>query len=94
MMRPYQSPNSGSHCGPQCAQMPNLALRNQSGVWYFSSDCQSGANGPAAMVPAGDCASASAARATPDNATAGMAAPMCFNKSLRFIVSPPLIFLC
>ena len=68
--------------------MPNLALRNQSGVWYFSSEFQSGENGPAAMAPGAGAASASAARATPDSATAGMAAPMCFNKSLRFILSP------
>src|SRR5690349_12749985 len=45
----YQSPASGWHCGPQCAHMPNLASRNQSGVVKFCNDSQVGANGPFAM---------------------------------------------
>src|SRR5512135_2929602 len=49
MLRAYQSPASGSHCGPQWAHMPNLASRNHSGVWYWlDRDCQSGWNGPLA----------------------------------------------
>jgi hypothetical protein len=32
MLRAYQSPSSIADCGPQCAQMPNLASRNQSGI--------------------------------------------------------------
>ncbi len=38
MLRAYQSPCSGTHCAVQCAQMPNFASRNHSGVryWLFS----------------------------------------------------------
>src|SRR5271165_3830040 len=50
MLRAYQSPSSGTDCGPQCAQMPNLASRNQSGHLYCLSDSQVGLNGPSAMV--------------------------------------------
>ena len=42
MFRAYQSPYSGTHCGPQCAHMPNFASRNQSGVWYCASDAHVG----------------------------------------------------
>src|SRR6478736_7912654 len=49
MWRAYQSPCSGSHCGPQWAQMPNFAFRNHSGAWYCCSDSQVGANLPAAI---------------------------------------------
>ena len=31
MLRAYQSPYSTLDCGPQWAQMPNLASRNQAG---------------------------------------------------------------
>ena len=46
MPRPYQSPASGWHCGPQCAHMPNLALRNHSGTSYWDNDSQVGENLP------------------------------------------------
>src|SRR5690349_6723029 len=60
MLRPYQSPASGTHCGPQCAQIPNLASRNQSGTrWTAASDCQLGA---ALFAP---CAARSGAAAAP-----------------------------
>src|SRR6059058_2191659 len=49
MLRAYQSPSSGWHWGPQWAQMPNLASRNQSGHWYCWRDSQVGWNLPAAM---------------------------------------------
>ena len=48
MLRAYQSPSSGWHCGPQWAQMPNFASRNHSGIWYCLSDSQVGANLPGA----------------------------------------------
>ena len=48
MPRAYQSPSSGSHCGPQCAQMPNLASRNHCGHWYCLSESHVGWNLPAA----------------------------------------------
>src|SRR5688500_4682299 len=52
MLRAYQSPISGAHCALQCAQMPNLASRNQSGVRYPStSESHVGAKA-AAEVPA------------------------------------------
>src|SRR5215217_4399379 len=44
--RAYQSPASTADCGPQCAQMPNLASRNHSGIWYFRSDARVPSNGP------------------------------------------------
>ena len=52
MFRAYQSPISGADCGPQCAQMPNLASRNHSGHWYCLSDSLVGWNGPGAIKPA------------------------------------------
>src|SRR6202000_2539211 len=39
-----------AHWGPQCAQIPNLALRNHSGVSYPDSDCQLGRKRPGASV--------------------------------------------
>ena len=36
MLRAYQSPAAGTHCAVQCAQIPNLASRNQSGTLYPS----------------------------------------------------------
>ena len=36
----------GTDCGPQWAQMPNLASRNQSGHLYCFSDSQLSWNGP------------------------------------------------
>src|SRR5438874_392272 len=44
--RAYQSPASTADCGPQCAQMPNLASRNHSGIWYLRSDARVPSNGP------------------------------------------------
>ena len=49
----YQSPCSGWHCGPQCAQMPNLASRYQSGTWKAESDSSVGLNGPSATPKPG-----------------------------------------
>src|SRR5438046_10611141 len=61
MLRAYQSPASGADCGPQCAQMPNLASRNHSGTWYFSSEPRVPSKGPLVIsTPAG----AAAARLT------------------------------
>src|SRR5271157_6406187 len=48
MARAYQSPCSGWHCGPQCAQIPNFALRNHSGTSYCLSDSHDGWNLPGA----------------------------------------------
>src|SRR4029079_7807207 len=49
MFRAYQSPASTEDCGPQCAQMPNFALRNQSGTCQPASDSRLGLKGPGAM---------------------------------------------
>ena len=72
MPRAYQSPCSGTHWADQWAQMPNLASRNQSGVWCCaSSDAHVGSNGPAAVGAAdgltwtGTSAHPTAARPTP-----------------------------
>src|ERR1019366_149686 len=53
MLRAYQSPASAADCGPQCAQMPNFASRNHSGIWYCFSDSRVASNGVAALVRAG-----------------------------------------
>src|ERR1035441_3607649 len=50
MLRAYQSPCSGTHCAVQCAQIPNLASRNQSGARYSRRDSQSPRKTPGAMV--------------------------------------------
>src|SRR6185503_16007138 len=74
MLRAYQSPASGTHWADQCAQMPNLASRNQSGVLYCDfKDSHSGLNGPGAM--------ASAARSCRGTAVAASKAELCLNKS-------------
>jgi hypothetical protein len=69
MFRAYQSPCSGTHCGLQCAQIPNFASRNQSGQRYDFKDSQNGRNGPSGTSPRkkGDLP---AALAIPDNASA------------------------
>ena len=56
ILRAYQSPASGTHCGPQCAHMPNLASRYHSGASYARSDSHSALNGPSPASPgsAGD----------------------------------------
>ena len=41
-----QSPDPSTHCGPQCAQMPNFASRNHCGVSYFRSDSHVGSKSP------------------------------------------------
>src|SRR5208337_3235282 len=90
----YQSPISGWHCGPQCAQMPNFASRYQSGTLYADSDSSVGWNGPGATpnptgagigAGAGGSSEAdaptTAASATPGTRprqTAGTAAARCF----------------
>src|SRR6266700_3546861 len=47
--RAYQSPASAADCGPQCAQMPNLASRNQSGMRYAASDSRVGLKMPGSV---------------------------------------------
>src|ERR1700733_1152878 len=49
IFRAYQSPASGTHCGLQCAHMPNFASRYHSGVSYCSRESHVGWYGP---VPA------------------------------------------
>ena len=51
MFRAYQSPCSGTHCGLQCAQIPNFASRNQFGQRYAFRDSQNGRNGPSGIFP-------------------------------------------
>src|SRR5262245_20874464 len=49
MFRAYQSPASTEDCGPQCAQIPNFAFRNQSGTCQAASEARVGWNGPGAI---------------------------------------------
>src|SRR6478735_4340217 len=67
--RAYQSPCSGTHCGLQCAQIPNFASRNQSGQRYAFRDSQKGKNGPSAICPRKNCESPNTLE-TPVNAKA------------------------
>src|SRR6185437_11136496 len=60
MFRAYQSPCSGTHCGLQCAQIPNFASRNQSGQRYDFKDSQNGKNGPSGTCPRNNCELANA----------------------------------
>src|ERR1035438_1102172 len=46
MLRAYQSPASGTHCGLQWAQIPNFASRYHSGASYSSSESHVGLYGP------------------------------------------------
>src|ERR1035437_6869707 len=46
MLRAYQSPSSGTHCGLQCAQMPNFASWHHSGAAYCISESHVGLYGP------------------------------------------------
>src|SRR5579872_5611164 len=52
MLRAYQSPYSGADSGPQCAQIPNLASRNQSGTRYSCRLSRVALNGPGAITGA------------------------------------------
>src|SRR3954471_7953260 len=52
IFRAYQSPCSGTHCGDQWAQIPNLASRNHSGHRYWASDCHDGSNLPGVLSSA------------------------------------------
>lgn len=69
IFRAYQSPCSGTHCGLQCAQIPNFASRNQSGQRYDFRDSQNGRNGPSGTSPRKKGESP-AALAIADNASA------------------------
>src|ERR1035438_9693678 len=59
MLRAYQSPYSGADCGPQCAQIPNLASRYQAGTCHVLSDSRVPLKGPGAIS---NCAPAARAR--------------------------------
>src|SRR5690349_10780907 len=85
MPRAYQSPASGWHCGPQCAHMPNLALRYHSGVWYFCNESHVGLKGPFAKGSSNSCCSKKLWPKARDIHKEGRAAAMPFNKVLRFI---------
>src|SRR5580698_2702975 len=54
MLRAYQSPASAADCGPQCAQMPNLASRNHSGTWYARNDSRVASKEVSALMRAGE----------------------------------------
>src|SRR5512133_3199610 len=53
MLRAYQSPYSIADCGPQCAQMPNLASRYHSGTSHWRRDSRVPLNGPGAIGRSG-----------------------------------------
>src|SRR3954471_8478379 len=81
--RAYQSPCSGTHCAVQCAQIPNLASRNQVGVRYCFKDSHVGSNGPATRGLVAVCVAASAVATARDRAAAGMPpARSCINLRL------------
>src|ERR1039458_4673170 len=65
ILRAYQSPASAADWGPQWAQMPNLASRNQLGVWYSLSDSRVAWKGPAAIWGNSSAARASLHAGTP-----------------------------
>src|SRR5580698_7174936 len=56
MLRAYQSPYSAADCGPQWAQMPNLASRNHWGISYDWSASTEPAKGPFAISGKVSCA--------------------------------------
>ena len=84
IFRAYQSPCSGTHCGLQCAHMPNFASRNQFGHWYDLSDSQKGKKGPLGTSPLKSCSCCSAramrAKARTENPPV--------KNDLRFILGP------
>src|SRR5215469_18186868 len=82
MLRAYQSPASAADCGPQWAQMPNLASRNQSGARYASSDCRVPLNGPSAI---GGISGASAPKAAGASCIAGKVAAIALRALRRLI---------
>src|SRR5664279_3325424 len=85
MLRAYQSPYSIADWGPQCAQMPNLASRYQSGTCHSRSDSRVPLNGPGAMSSAEP---AGRPNALCDDRSAGAAAIMEIAlRLLIFIVS-------
>src|SRR5579872_5769711 len=72
MLRAYQSPYSGADCGPQCAQMPNLASRYHAGTCQSFSDSRVPWNGPGVISSDSPAARASF-RAGADPASKPMA---------------------
>src|ERR1035441_8287062 len=56
MLRAYQSPSSAADCGPQWAQIPNLASRNHSGTWYACSASRVPLKGPFSISGVLSCA--------------------------------------
>src|SRR5208282_4522533 len=54
ILRAYQSPASMADCGPQCAQMPNLASRNHAGISYLLKDARVPSKGPRSISIPGD----------------------------------------
>src|ERR1035438_872045 len=61
MLRAYQSPYSMADCGPQWAQIPNLASRYHSGTCHCLSDSRVPLKGPGAISKLGWGASAACA---------------------------------
>src|SRR5450759_300651 len=59
MLRAYQSPYPGADCGPQCAQIPNLASRYQAGTCQVLNDSRVPLKGPGVIS---NCAPAARAR--------------------------------
>ena len=56
-VRAYQSPCIGTDSGPQTAQMPSFASRNQSGQRYCFNDSSLGSKAPLSLAgKAGDMA--------------------------------------
>lgn len=86
MLRAYQSPYSAADCGPQCAQIPNLASRYQSGICHCRSDSRVPLNGPETISRfefAGPVAS-TCAEDLRDKRSAG--APAISGKALRLLI--------
>src|SRR5450631_534733 len=87
MLRAYQSPYSIADWGPQCAQMPNLASRYQSGACHSRSDSRVPLNGPGATSSAGPAGRLNTVR---DDRNAGAAAIM--EIALRLLILIVSIF--
>src|ERR1700687_4102870 len=85
MLRAYQSPASTDDCGPQCAQMPNLASRNHSGTLYLTRDSRVPWNGPCAIAGAEVCSAA--ALIAPNAGIAPARTPIAFRLVIAIALS-------
>src|SRR5579862_5911799 len=91
ILRAYQSPSSMADWGPQCAQIPNLASRNQSGISYLLSDARVPSKGPCSISMPGEASCCAAASFNVGSAPASILHAVLRVIFIDMIFHPPLV---